>query len=229
MADGYRLDYLKRLSSDGNISESELLNIMLGNAFGGKDMSAVAAALLERFPTVLAVLKADTAEIISVEGVSEKLALYLKSVGGVLNVRGDKSLYINGSERCISVAQERFSGNKNEIVEIYMLNKSGKVTAIHTYTSHSPDRVNVSAAEIMSVISSSRAHGLYFAHSHVNCAASPSRADDEVTRSLIKVCDLCKKIFYDHCIVSSNGDKFSYLYSGRLDKLKSEVLGKGRP
>lgn len=223
---GYRREFLERLSSDGDLSESELLNIILSNANGGKDMSEVADRLLDRFPSVYAILSADIEEIKAVEGVTERVATYFKTLDRVLGLKAKSRLYINGSEECIEIAAERFRGDKHESAELYLLNKSGKVTDIKFYTSKNPDRVDMSATDIISAISNSGAYGLYFAHSHVNCPATPSRSDDDVTRKLITACDMCKIIFFDHCIVTSNGDRFSYLKSGRLEKLKIEVLNK---
>ncbi len=227
MANGYRREFLDRLASGEKLGERELLNIILSNAYGGRDFSAVTDALLERFPGVLAVIEADFAELMTVDGVTEPIASYLKTLKRADNFITKGDLYITGTARCFEVAAERFRGKVNESVEVYFLNKSGKVTQIKYYTSNRADKVEITAGEILSVISSSGAHGLYFAHNHVNCAATPSADDDNVTRKLITACDMCKIIFFDHCIVSSNGDRFSYAESGRLEKLRSEIRNRG--
>lgn len=220
MAQGYRRQFLERLESGEKLEESELLSIILSNAYGGRDMSAVAAALLERFPSIKAVLKADFAEITSVNGVSESVAAYLKSLGLTENFCKNDELYIDGTAQCFALAAERFRYKKNENVEIYFLNKSGKVTDIKSYTSELPDKVEVAAGELLLDISSSNAYGLYVAHNHLNSSAEPSKDDNDVTKKIITACEICKIVFYDHCIVSSNGDKFSYKESGLMQKLK---------
>ncbi len=223
MAQGYRQEYLERLNSGEELSESELLNIILGNAYGGRDMSAVTNALLERFPSVSAILEADFAEIITVEGVSESVAAYLKSIDRARKLFEKDELYIMGTAQCFEVAAKRFRGEKNENMELYFVNKSGKVTGIKPYTSELPDKVEVSSGALLSVISSSGAYGLYLAHNHINSRANPSNADNEVTAKLIEACKMCKIIFFDHCIVSSNGDRFSYKESGAFEALKGKV------
>lgn len=221
MATGYRREFLERLQSGEELGESELLNVILSNAYGGRDTSAVAEALLERFPSVSAILKADYDELVTVEGVRESLALYLKSLDRTLKSFKKAELYISSTAQCFEVAAERFRGKENESFELYYVNKSGKVTAVKSYTSRLPDKVEMSAGALLSEISSSGAYGLYVAHNHVNSRANPSQSDNEITAKLISVCKVCEIIFYDHCIVSSIGEKFSYLESGMLQKMKN--------
>ncbi len=223
MASGYRREFLEKLASGEELGERELLNIILSNAYAGKDFSAVTDALLSRFPSVRALIDAGYAELMSVDGVTETVASYLKSLKRADEFMNHGELYIDSIEKCFAVAAERFRGKVNESAEVYLLNKSGKVTRIKYYTSGRPDKVEMTSGEILSAISSSDAYGLYFAHNHLNCAATPSADDDDVTRKLIEACDMCKIVFYDHCIVSSNGDRFSYSKSGRLESLRREV------
>lgn len=227
MANGYRQQYLQRLASGERLSERELLNIILSNAYGGKDFSAVTDALLSRFPSVQSIIDADYAEIMSVAGVTETVALYLKTLKRADELINHGKLSIGSTERCFEVAAQRFRGKVNEGVEVYLLNKSGRVTDVKYYTSGRPDKVEITAGELLSAISSSGAYGLYIAHNHVNCAATPSADDDSVTRKLIVACEMCNIIFFDHCIVSSNGDRFSYRQSGRLDMLRREAKNEG--
>ncbi len=223
MAQGYRRQYLERLQSGEKFEDGELLNIILSNAYGGRDMSAVAAALLERFPSISAILKADYAEITAVNGVTESVAAYLKSLGLTDKFRKGEELYINDTAQCFAVAAERFRFKKNESVEVYFVNKSGKVTDIKSYTSELPDKVEVAAGKVLLDITASNAYGLYVAHNHLNSSARPSKDDNEVTVKVISACDICKIVFYDHCIVSSNGERFSYKESGMIEKLKAEI------
>ena len=222
MADGYRREYLERLNSGEELGESELLNIILGNAYGGRDMSAVTNALLERFPSVSAILDADYAEIMTVKGVPESVASYLKSIDRARKLFARDELYVTSTAQCFEVAAKRFRGEEHEYMELYFVNRSGKVTGIKTYTSELPDKVEVSSGALLLEISLSGAYGLYLAHNHINSRANPSKSDNDVTARLIEACDMCKIIFFDHCIVSSNGDRFSYKESGAFEALKEQ-------
>ena len=218
MADSFRAEYIKMLDGD-KLYERDLLKIILGNAYGGKDMTAVADALLARFPGIRAIIEADYKEIIAVDGVNNAIACYLKSLNLADRFCNKEELRITCTEQCFEVVSRRFSGKDNENVEMYFVNKSGKVIEIKQYTTDNADRVDVSANRLLAEISSSKAYGIYFAHNHVNCPATPSAADDAVTLKLIGACNMCKVRFFDHCIISSTGDRFSYLESGKLAEL----------
>lgn len=204
----------------GKLYESDILKILLSNAYGGRDMSKVADNLLARFPSVRSIIGADLMELTAVEGVTETIALYLKSLGMAVEICRKKDEYIRSTKECMEFAFERFNGKDNESAEIYFVNKSGKVTKIKSFTSGNANSVDISSGELMALLSSSDAYGMYFVHNHVNASATPSANDIFVTSRLIAACDICKLQFFDHCIVSSTGDKFSFRESGTFDGLK---------
>ncbi|MDE7076631.1 MAG: hypothetical protein K2O62_04850, partial [Clostridia bacterium] len=39
---------------------------------------------------------------------------------------------------------------------------------------------------------------------------------DNATEKVVKACAICGIKFFDHCIISSTGDKFSYRLSGKI-------------
>ena len=219
----FRKGYLERLNFNGPVSELELLTMMLGNAFGGKDMSELARTLLSRFPSVKAILEADIEEITAMGDVPERVAVYFKTVSYIRRFMPQEDVYLNNSQDCLDFIATRFRGRSNESVEIYFLNKKNKVIEIKTYTTRNASRVDVAASEIVGVIVRTQAQGVYFAHNHVNCPATPSAQDDSVTKKLIAACTGCGKVFYDHCIISSTGDKFSYRQSGKYEALKKDA------
>lgn len=216
MADGYRDGYIRALEDTDDLYESEILRITFGNAYGGRENPQLAAALLERFPSVKSIIEADLSEITAVDGVPENFALYLKTLDRIYKQMTRNDLIINSTQDCLKVLSERFRAKDNEYVEIYLVNKNGRVTEVKSYTSHKADRVDVSANSILSVISSSNAYGLYFAHNHVNASVNPSADDDDVTGKIFVACNMCNIKFFDHCIINSRGDTFSYAQSGRL-------------
>lgn len=222
MAEGFRAEYLKMLES-GKLYERDLLKIILGNANGGKDMSATADALLARFPGIMAIIEADYREITAVDGVTDSVACYLKSLDRAYKICNSEELQIGSTAQCFEVIERRFRGKDSECVELYFVNKSGTVTDIKHYSTDNADKVEISANLLLSEISSSRAYGLYFAHNHVNCPATPSEDDDRVTMKIISACKMCGIKFFDHCIISSTGDKFSYLKSGKMTELENRI------
>ena len=216
----YRQDFIDKLNGGGRVYEEELLNMLLSNAYGGKDFSALSKALLIRFPGVRAIIEASYEEIISVEGVTESIATYFKTLELLLKAENRREIYIKNSDQAFEVIGQRLKRKDCECAEIYFLNSRGLVIDIKSFTSRKADRVDMEAGNLLSAINLSKAQAIYFAHNHINCPASPSPNDDAATKKLLQACNLSGVKFMDHIIVSSTGDRFSYLESGKLAEFR---------
>ena len=220
--ENYRQSFLDKLNG-GKVYEEELLNMLLSNAYGGKDYSDLSKALLMRFPGVRAIIGASYGEIISVKGVTESIATYFKTLDLLLKAQSRRKIHIADTEQAFDVAGQRLKRRDCECMEIYFLNARGLVIDIKSFTSRKADRVDVEAGNLLAAITVSKAYSLYFAHNHIDCSASPSPNDDAATQKLIKACELSGVRFVDHIIVSSTGERYSYLKSGRLAELKAKI------
>lgn len=221
MKNTYRSGFIQKLDGDGALYERDILNIILSNAYNGKDMSAVADKLLSRFPSVKAVLGASLEEVLAVDGVSEKVALYLKTVGTVCALEEDKKISsIKNNEEFLNVLKLAFLNADNEYVKFFVVNSRGKIINTKTYTSGNADKVEMPTDEFLSLITGNKPYGVYLAHNHINCSCRPSASDDEVTRKIALLCKACKVKFCDHAIINSDGEIFSYASEGRLKELQ---------
>lgn len=220
--EGHRKRLYQKLKEGENFYEHELLEMLLFNAYPRKNTNPVAHALLARFPSIQAVFDASVDELKAVEGVGESVALYLKCVG--LCVRGRKTTDNFGVIRnygdFIRFAKLRLCGHTNELLEIYPVDKAGRVLRIFRYTVGLPQKVEVDPARIMSDISLIKPHGLFVAHNHVAGGPEPSAADDRFTKQLQLICSMSGVSFHDHCILCNDGSSFSYYYNGKIDRIK---------
>lgn len=221
MNEQFRQDLIKRLDGGAPLKQDELLEILLENAYGGRDMSGLSKKLMDVFPGVRALLTADYEEIVAA-GAPATVACYLKTLERNITVDGELA-FIRNTEECFALVDERLKSKDVEYAELYLLNKSYKLTEVLTYTSDFADRVNVSVTDVLSALSVRNVFGVYLAHNHVACAVTPSRLDDEVTKKIADACRLCGIRFFDHCIINTAGEKFSYKQSGRL----SQAITKG--
>lgn len=219
----YRSKFIEKLSGDGVLYERDILNMILSNAYGGKEMSDITDKLLARFPSVHAVITADLNEILAVDGVSEKVALYLITLGTVANRNAQSELKsIKNGDEFLAMLAGRFSGYDNEVAEFYFVNSHGKVIYTTKYTSGNADEVKMRTDEFISFITQNKPYGMYLAHNHVNCSCRPSVADDDLTLKIATVCEACDVQLFDHAIINSDGEIYSYSVSGRLNELMNE-------
>jgi len=217
MKKSFRDEFIRKLDSASVLYDKDILNFILSNAYGGRDMSAVADKLLARFPGVKAILSANLEEISIVDGVSENVAVYLKCLGMIEKLCGVKKPdFISDGRDFLQKLAPRFDGCDNERLEFYFVNKKGKVVLNKSFSSDSADKVEMNTDEIVSAITRLQPYGLYCAHNHVNCSSRPSLADDETTKRIADICAVCKVRFLDHCIINSQGEIYSYAQSGKL-------------
>ena len=223
--DTYRSEYVKKLESDGALYARDVLNILLSNAFGGSDMSDIADRLLARFPSVKAVIHAEPDEITAVEGVSERVAMYLKTLSLIEKYEPDNGFSeIKDVGDFLSKLAVRFTCRDSEYAEFYLVNARGAIVGSKRFTSDSVEFVQLPTEEFIGFLIKNKAHGLYCAHNHVGESCAPSMADDAITRKIEIICSTCDVRFFDHAIIDSQGGIFSYAQSGRFDAIKKNNL-----
>ena len=220
MKNSYRSGYLNKLDGGGVLYERDVLNIILSNAYGGRDMSDIADGLLERFPSIGAILSADVAEITAVKGVSERVALYLKTLALIGNYNPENGITeIRDRGDFLTKATRLFGNCDNEVAKFYLVNARGKVVGYREYTSDSTDSVRIPTDGFLTFITGTKAYGLYCAHNHVDGSDKPSNTDDIITERIAVMCSSCNVVFLDHVIINASNRAYSYALDGKSDKI----------
>jgi DNA repair protein RadC len=210
-----------KLEQGDNLFDHELLEILLYNAYPRMDTNPIAHSLLERFTSLYEVLSADVDELMSVEGVGESAAVYLRCVGEcaaracLMPGLGELKNYGDIKHFCTI----RMSAKKQECLELYALDKNGLVKRIFLHTSNDKHCVRVKMTDIIDFLATTKPYGLVMAHNHPTAKCDPSKEDDIFTNQVALICTLNNVIFYDHCILSAVNGMFSYHESGRIDKI----------
>lgn len=233
MHEGHRQRLWQKLKSGDNLYEHELLEILLFNAYPRKNVNPVAHALLERFPGISEVLNAGFDELMMVEGVGENVALYLRCIGECLRQKNDCDSFavLKNTADLRRFVAARFRALPHEVLELYFMDKSSRVTRVCSFTQKDPKKVSVEPDELVRLISVYRPRGIYVAHNHVDCPCQPSEADDDITKKIQLICSINNVRLYDHCIYGPDGI-YSYFLTDRLEKIagdySAENIFKGR-
>lgn len=215
----FRKDCIEKFNS-GYMYDSEVLCVLLSNAFSGIDAQSLVSQLLYVFPSVSAVLYADYAALMAVRGMTKPVAEYIVALGKAQRLSMQPLTSISGSEQLIEYGIERCRGTDCEEAELFCVNKSGRVIAHYSYKSNHMKKVELNFRTVAADISASGASGFYLLHNHVYGAIFPSDADDVFTKKLLSVFSDGVQLI-DHCIVGER-EGFSYLNSGRLALLRQE-------
>lgn len=224
MHEGHRKRMYEKLKNGDSLYEHELLEILLFNAFQRKNTNPIAHALLDAFGSIAGVLNAEVDELCAVEGVGESVALYLKCIGEctkkAVSLEKPGAVCLKNYEDFRRFVCARMRGKTAEALELYCLDKSGKVKKISSFSSNEQSKVQVDADRVAKIISAVKPYGLIIAHNHLSGSSLPSENDDRFTMEVQLMCSINGVSLYDHCIYASDSNVFSYFSSGKIDAIK---------
>lgn len=223
MHEGHRKRMYEKLKEGDGLYDHELLEILLFNAYPRKNTNPVAHALLNAFGSLSGVLSADGEQLTAVDGVGENVALYLKCAGECLK-------RISPSYSGVAVLKSygdfteftklRLRGKQAETLELYCLEKNGKIISVLTFTDNEVHKVEVETDYLAGMIAKIKPYGILVAHNHLSGNENPSVRDDKFTMELQLICSMNNVCLYDHLIYASDKQIYSYYKTGRMDDIK---------
>lgn len=222
MHEGHRKRMYEKLKNSGTLYDHEILEIFLFNAYPRMNTNPIAHALLQAFGSLQGVLNADAEQLMTVKGVGENVAYYLKCAGECFaRVNGNAgNLAVKNFSDFQDFAAKRLRGCTTEVLELYLLDKNGKIIYVDSHTSDNLHSVEVDPEQIPRVLAAFKPSGLFIAHNHLGGDSAPSQNDDEFTLKLLDICRMNGINLYDHVIYASDHGVYSYYHEGRLDRLR---------
>lgn len=235
MHEGHRQRIYCKLCSGEPLQEHEKLEILLFNAYPRRNTNPVAHALLHAFGSMRGVLEADFGELKEVDGVGEEVARYIKCVGACarLAFKNDGiDVYLKNYGDFREYSVMRMRGKRAEALELYLLEKDGRVKYIYSHTDIDEHKILPDRDEIARTVAAEKPFGMVIAHNHIFGGSRPSADDDEFTEQMQVLCAINGITLYDHCIYAADNDVYSYFGTGRIDEIKrryslSAILKRG--
>lgn len=213
----------EKLKNGDALFEHEILEMLLFNAYPRTNTNPIAHALLQAFGTISGVLSASVEQLTAVEGVGENVALYLKCIGECVkrsNTNSAGVAVLKSYDDFKKFTAVRLRGKTEEVLEIYCLEKSGKIKKILSYTTNEQNRVELYTEKIALDIANAKPFGILIAHNHLSGKSAPSENDDIFTAKAQLMCSMSNINLYDHCIYAADGDVYSYFSAGKIDEIK---------
>lgn len=224
MHEGHRRRMYEKLKNGDELYEHEVLEMLLFNAYPRTNTNPIAHSLLKAFGSISGVFGAEVEELIAIDGVGENVALYLKCIGECVKRSGSKNsvgvAVLKSYEDFKKFAALRLRGKTEELLEIYCLDKSGRVKSVSTFTNNEQNKVELGTEEISRIIATFKPYGLLLAHNHLSGKAQPSENDDIFTAKVQFICSMNNVNLYDHCVYASDGNIYSYFAAGKIDYIK---------
>lgn len=212
----------EKLASGGPLLEHERLEMLLFNAYPRINTNPIAHNLLNAFGSIRGVLEADLDELKAIDGVGESVALYLKCVAECVKPAYSEEgadVYLKNYGDFKDFTTRRLRAKTEEVLELYLLEKSGKVRYIFSRSNGEEHSVLLKREEISATIASVKPYGILIAHNHLTGNSRPSEKDDKFTSEMYLLCNLSGVKLFDHCIYAADNNLFSYFTEGKMDEL----------
>lgn len=212
-----------KLKDSGNLYDHEILEILLFYVFPRVNTNPIAHNLLGRFGSIDAVLHAEIDELKEVDGVGDGVANFLRVVG----LCTERAKSVNEVRKIVTggdfkeFVEYRFKGKREEYLEIYLLDKGGKILRVLSYSDSKKNTVQVHLKDITREIALVKPNNLLLAHNHPNGNPNPSADDISFTSAVHIACMINCVDLQDH-IIYTEDKLFSFRDEYVLDKIKSE-------
>ena len=198
-----------RDSGDTALADYEILELLLFRLIPRRDTKPVAKALLDRFGSLSGVFGAPPALLQEVKGIGEAVALDLKLVSAVAQ-RTLKSEIRNKTvlatwSSVIQYCHAAMAHEPHEQFRILFLDKRNALIADEVQGRGTVDHTPVYPREVVRRALELSATAIILVHNHPSGDPTPSRADIDMTKTIVETARPLGITVHDHIIIGKDG------------------------
>ena len=193
----------------GALQDYELLELLLAFAIPQADVKPLAKQLIAQFGSFPRVLDATPEALAEVPGIREYSAVLIRLVKacaeyylkeGVLDRQKISSL-----SALVDYCRTAMGGLADEQFRVLFLNSQNEIMAEEIVQEGTVNQTVVYPRKVLELALKHKATGLILVHNHPSGNLTPSPADLELTRSLVKASRALNLTVHDHLIISRHG------------------------
>lgn len=212
---------LRKKFLDGQLTEYEILELLLTYAIPRRDVRALSRQLYRKYGTIPNLLAAPMKSLTENEGIKENTATFFKLLNKLMELEYksalDTSPIFHNYVKLENYCRTLLIGKSIEEFHVLYLDEEYKLIKDEMHSSGTIDWAAVYVREIVKRALDLNAHSLVMLHNHPSGYTSFSTEDIAITQELENALEKLKIGLYDHLLVS--GD---VIYSARnmhlLDK-----------
>lgn len=203
---GHR-ERLRQNFLDGNLAKYELLELLLSYAMPRKDVRPLARTLFKKFGGIYPILSAEMKDLMSVDGVGQNIAIFIKVVQKVLlegykyQMEKDGTIFHN-QEQLNNYCLLMLGGKPAEEVHVWYLDVAGRMLKDELHSTGSIDYSDIHVREIVQTALGLNARFVVLVHNHPKPNCSFSDDDVIISQTLKQALNLVGIGLYDHYLVS---------------------------
>jgi DNA repair protein RadC len=198
-----------RDNGDAALADYELLELFLFRLIPRRDTKPLAKALIDRFGSLAGVFGAPIHLLQEVKGVGESVATDIKLVSAVAHrmLRSDlKGRMVLGSwSSVIDYCRAAMAHETTEQFRIIFLDKRNQLIADEVQQRGTVDHTPVYPREVVKRALELSATAIILVHNHPSGDPTPSRADIDMTQTIIQTAKPLGITVHDHIIIGKDG------------------------
>lgn len=208
---GHRQRLRERFLNGGAnaLQDYELLELILFMAIPRRDVKPLAKDLIKTFGSLHELMSAPVEKLIAFDGLSENSACAIKAVYATSLRMSKRSLekkpVLNNWTRLMDYCYASMAHETKEHFRILFMNKKNELIADEIQGSGTVDHTPAYPREIMKRALELGATAMILMHNHPSGDSKPSRADIELTQTIIQAARPFSIAIHDHVIMSRNG------------------------
>jgi len=191
------------------VSDYELLELVLFRAIPQRDVKPLAKDLIAKFGSFAEVVAAPSARLKEVKGLGEAAITELKIVQAAANrlARGQvrKQTVLSSWSSVLDYCRATMAFADKEQFRVLFLDKRNQLIADEVQQTGTVDHTPVYPREVVKRALELSATALVLVHNHPSGDPTPSRADIQMTQSIVEVAKPLGIAVHDHIIVGKEG------------------------
>ena len=204
-----RLRIRFRDNGDTALADYEILELLLFRLIPRRDTKPVAKALLDRFGTLSGVFGATPALLQEVKGIGEAVALDLKLISAVaqrtLKSEIRNKTVLGSWSSVIQYCHAAMAHEPREQFRILFLDKRNALIADEVQGRGTVDHTPVYPREVVRRALELSATAIILVHNHPSGDPTPSRADIDMTKTIVETARPLGITVHDHIIIGKDG------------------------
>lgn len=207
----HRTRLRKRFEETGAdaLADYELLELLLFRVIPRRDTKPLAKALITRFGDFAAVLAADPRRLVEVQGCGPAVALELKTIQAAVEraarVEAKRRPVVGSWTKLIDYCRVTLQHETTEQFRVLFLDVKNQILADEVLGEGTIDHAPVYPREVVRRALELRAAAMILVHNHPSGDPTPSRADAEITKEIVKAADILGVRVHDHLVIGRHG------------------------
>jgi DNA repair protein RadC len=207
-------------------TDSEIIELLLTFGTPRSDCKEAARSALEQFKTLPGVLDASPMQLQQVKGIGPKNIFALQFIQGVarryLRQRIVGKQYVHSSREVADFLLHSMRGLQHEVLTVVFLDAAHAIIDASVVAEGTVTVNTVYPRELIKAALARNATALVIAHNHPSGSLTPTRQDEELTRSLHLVCSFMHINLLDHLIIGAGDQVYSFADSGLMTRIRDE-------